>query len=159
TLATNTITWKSTFADDANGAGIAAQPYGWTFGNNAEQFQIDQSSTTMPLIANTAYTMTLRTRDRATPPNNSIPVSVTTVTAQNIPDGIQILSVSKTTITVHVLGNFPNLDLNASGIQVRLTSGQASDVYSDIVHGTTITVNSGVTGNTIYNIAARAFNQ
>jgi hypothetical protein len=157
---TGALLWTGAVAVDPNGphhADLGAMPYGWAFEGGAEQFQAELSSRTENLSPNTIYSMILRTRDNAEPSNITQTVVRSTSTLQNIPSGLTVLEVTRSSMIVEILGNFPNVNLGLSGLQLRLTSAN-SDFVTNRTTSTRVGI-EGLNGSTEYQIYARAFNQ
>ncbi len=153
--AVNAITWRAAIAVDSD-SGLNAKPYAWTFNGGAETFNINQTSVTTNLSANTAYSMTVRTRDAAQSPNFSASATQNSVTLQNQPTSVQILNVTANSMQVQVNGTFPNLTVGQSGLEVSATDGNVA--FSNVLQTNVITL-LNINANTVYDVTARAINQ
>lgn len=155
-LAPTQITWV-TYIASPDDAPMHSTPYGWTFNGGIEEFNVSETSVTANLQANTVYTMSVRARDNADSPNFSHALTSDTVTLQNKPSGVQILDFSANNVRVQINGNFPNMALGDSGLQVRVTDGN-EEVLSTIQKASNILV-EGLTANAVYDVMARSYNQ
>ncbi len=152
------ITWRAAVTvDDFNGVGMNAAPYGWSFNGGPEVFNVNQTSVTNNVSANTSYTMTVRARDAANAPNYTTAGSRTAVTLQNTPASVEILETTNNSIRVRVNGTFPNMELGQSGLQVRVTDNNV-EFLSEVEKDNEIIL-TGLDANTVYNVMARAINQ
>ena len=155
------VEWVVTEVVDPLGAEFDPnEVYLWTFSlEPTEESTVLNRYVRDDLEANQVYQVSVRARDQADPPNFTYVASTETVTNQNIPDGVTILTVTQESAQVQVEGNFPRLDERDGALQVK---------FFDLLTGTTIHSSTqterifdvaGLERNREYEIRARAFNQ
>jgi hypothetical protein len=150
----NSITWNAAVGADDSGVNVR---YGWSLNGGPEIFNVNNASVTANLLPNTAYTMAMRTRDTADSPNFSAGTSRGEVTLQKLPTSVTVLGVTETSVRVQINGDFPNLLLGDSGLQVQATDTQ--DTFVSNFEKTNVILLEGLNPNTIYNVKGCSRNQ
>jgi len=155
------ITWRSALAvdsDEGNGAGLAPESYLWTIGREGTETPLDTEEFPQTgLTPNTLYFAKVQLRDNAQPPNHNLAVELEVPTFQNNPTGVLINSLTLQTADVTVQGEFPNMEIGESGLQVRFVDG-GTEILSDIQKEPDFII-PNLNLNTRYDVSAQSFNQ